>query len=135
MIRILLAEDNRGDIVLVQHALEEHHLKHELYVVKDGAAAIEYVERMGKPGEPPCPDIMLLDLNLPKADGPTILNEFRKHPECLETPVIAITSSDAPQDREVMAALGVSCYFKKPSDYDAFLQLGRVVRETLQNPS
>ena len=71
----------------------------------------------------------LLDLNLPKVDGPQVLREFRKHPECSDTPVIVITSSDAREDRARMEELRVARYFRKPSDYGAFLRLGAVVRE------
>ncbi|MGI8746636.1 MAG: response regulator [Bryobacteraceae bacterium] len=132
MLHILLAEDNRGDILLVQQALEEHHIPHELHVVTDGEEALHFVTRMGKPGEAPCPDVLLLDLNLPKADGYQVLSEFRQHPECAHTPVIVVTSSDAPKDRAGMAALGIARYFRKPSELDAFMQLGAVVREVVE---
>ena len=131
--RILLAEDNVGDILLVQQALEEHQIPHELHVVKDGGEALDFVARMGQPGEPPCPDIVLLDLNLPKADGSQVLSALRKHPECARTPVIAVTSSDAVRDRARMAELGVDRYFKKPSDLYEFLQLGAVVQEVIES--
>lgn len=128
---ILLAEDNLGDILLVQRALKEHHIEHELHVVRDGGEALAFVAHMGQPGETPCPDIVLLDLNLPKVDGPTVLKEFRKHPACARTPVIAVSSSDTQKDRAQMAELGVDRYFKKPSDLNAFLLLGAVVREVM----
>ena len=130
-LNILLAEDNRGDVLLVRQALEEHDIEHQLYVVQDGAQAIEFVAQMGKPGGVPCPDVILLDLNLPKADGPEILTEFRKHPECTTTPVIVVTSSDAIKDRARAAELGISRYFKKPSEFDEFMKLGAVVREVV----
>ncbi len=129
MMHILLAEDNLGDILLVRHALEEHHVSHELHVVKDGGEALAFLAGMGKPGKAPCPDVMLLDLNLPKVDGSQLLREFRKHPECAHTPVIVVTSSDAQADRKRMTELGVTRYFRKPSDLDAFLELGSVVKE------
>ena len=131
MLNILLAEDNPGDILLVKQALEEHRIGHELQVVEDGAAALNFIVRMGSPGNPPCPDVLLLDMNLTKVDGPRVLAEFRKHPQCLHTPVIVISSSDAQKDRERMAALGVARYFRKPSDLDAFMQLGAVVLEVV----
>jgi CheY-like chemotaxis protein len=131
VVHILLAEDNPGDVLLVQRALAEHHVEHELHVVRDGGQALAYVSRMGQPDGTPCPDVVLMDLNLPKADGPEILSEFRKHPQCAHTPVIAVTSSDMPQDRTQMAALGVDRYFRKPSDLDAFLELGAIVRAVI----
>lgn len=134
LLHILLAEDNHGDVFLVREALEAHQITHELHVVNDGQQALDYVVKMGKPGEVPCPDVLLLDLNLPKADGPTVLKEFRQHPECARTPVIVVTSSDAEKDRTRMMQLGISRYFRKPSDYEAYLQLGELVKDVV-NPA
>lgn len=131
MLQILLIEDNRGDVILVQHALEEHHLVYELQVVSDGEEALRFIQRMGSAGEPACPDLLLLDLNLPKIGGPEILGEFRKHPACVRTPVIVVSSSDAPRDRMKMDALGVSHYFRKPTEFDAFLGLGVIVKQVV----
>jgi CheY-like chemotaxis protein len=135
LLNILLAEDNRGDVLLVRQALVEKGIQHELHVVQDGEQALRFVARMGKPGEPPCPDVFLLDLNLPRVDGPQVLREFRQHPECTQTPVIVVTSSDAPKDRGEMAALGVTRYFRKPTDLDAYMELGAVVLEVVAGKS
>lgn len=132
-VRILLAEDNPGDILLVEQALDEYQVPHELHVVRDGDEALAFVARMGTAGGVPCPDLMLLDLNLPKVDGPEILTEFRKHPECTHTPVIVVTSSDTQRDRARVEGLNVSRYFRKPSDLAAFLQLGAVVKEVVEH--
>jgi CheY-like chemotaxis protein len=129
---ILLAEDNLGDIVMVQKALQEYHIPHRLHIVRDGAEALAFVSHIGEPGGSARPDLVLLDLNLPKVDGRQILTEFRKHPECFEAPVIVVSSSDAPRDRASMAELGIARYFRKPSDFDAFLRLGAVVREVME---
>ena len=131
MLHILLAEDNFGDVLLVEQALTEHQIDHELHVVKDGDEALHFLERMGEAGEPPCPDVLLLDLNLPKVDGPQVLQEFRKHPACAQTPVIVVTSSDAPKDRKRVEALGATAYFRKPSELTEFMRLGAVVKEVL----
>jgi chemotaxis family two-component system response regulator Rcp1 len=131
MLHILLAEDNLGDVLLVRRALDEHRIAHELHVVKDGGEAVNFVTHMGEPGGAPCPDVFLLDLNLPKVDGAEILTQFRKHPACAHTPVIAVSSSDMPKDRTQMAALGVDRYFKKPSNLTAFLELGALVRDVV----
>jgi CheY-like chemotaxis protein len=132
VLQILLAEDNPGDVLLVQEALHEHQIPHELHVVEDGAKALEYLAQLGKTDEAPCPDVMLLDLNLPKIDGTQVLAEFRKHPECVQMPVIVITSSGAQRDRARVSALGVARYFRKPSDFEEYLQLGAIVREVVQ---
>lgn len=132
MMQILLAEDNVADVLLVQQALEEHQIEHQLHVVKDGAAALDFLARMGTTDQLPCPDLLLLDLNLPKVDGAQVLAKFRQHPEGAQTPVIVVTSSDAQRDRELMASLGIARYFLKPSDLEAFMRLGAVVREVVK---
>jgi len=132
LLHILLAEDNRGDVLLVQQALAEHHIRHELHVVQDGEQAVRFIEQMGKSGGAPCPDLLLLDLNLPKVEGQQVLTEFRRHPECANTPVIVVSSSDAPRDRARIGELGVSRYFRKPSELDDFMKLGAVVREVVE---
>jgi CheY-like chemotaxis protein len=128
-LKILLAEDNLADVMLVRKALEEHNIPYDLHVVRDGEQALTFIATMGQPDGPACPDVVLLDVNLPKIEGAEILSEFRKHPLCAETPVIVITSSDAYRDRDQMAQLGIAYYFKKPFDLDEFLKLGAIVRE------
>jgi two-component system, chemotaxis family, response regulator Rcp1 len=132
-LRILLAEDNEADVVLVRYALQAHNILHQLHVIADGAKAIDFIVKIGRPGSAPSPDLMLLDLNLPTADGTEVLREFRKHPQCSSTPVIIVTSSDAPKDRARVAELGISHYFTKPSDWDAFMRLGEVVMRVAEN--
>ena len=127
---LLLAEDNLGDVLLVRQSLTEHGIEHELHVVENGAQAIDYMLQMGEPGTP-YPDLILLDMNLPRIDGPEVLREMRKYPECAETPVIVISSSDTPRDHVRVAGLGVTRYFRKPIDFEQFLELGAVVREVL----
>jgi len=126
-LRILLAEDNEADVLLVRYALQAHNVLHQLHVIDDGAKAIDFIVKMGRPDTAPCPDLMLLDLNLPIADGTEVLRELRRHPLGSSTPVIIVTSSDAPKDRARVAVLGISHYFTKPSDWEAFMRLGEVV--------
>lgn len=130
-IQILLAEDNRGDVLLVRQALREHGIEHEMHLVEDGEQAIAYVSRIGEDEGVPRPDLILLDLNLPKADGPQILDELRRHPSGEGTPVIVLTSSDAQKDRTRMTEMGIARYFRKPSDFDQFMELGAVIREVV----
>ena len=130
-LRILLAEDNRGDVLLVRESLREHQIEHELHVVQDGQEALDYVRRMGEPDQPPCPDVLLLDLNLPKGDGSDVLSELRRHPRYGATPVIVVTSSDSAQDRQRMTELGISYYFRKPTEYDEYIKLGGIVRQVV----
>ena len=128
MLKILLIEDNPGDVLLVQRALEEHHIPNQLKVIADGEQALRFVNDMGKHGEPPCPDVLVLDLNLPKADGLQVLRRFRSNDDCQTTPVIVVSSSDAPNDRESCAALGIDHYFRKPVDLNSYLLLGAIIK-------
>ena len=100
--------------------------------MQDGAQALEFITRIGGRGNVPCPDLVLLDINLPKKDGQQVLSELRRHPDCSHVSVIVVTSSDAARDRTRMAELRIDRYFKKPSDFDAFLQLGALVREVVE---
>jgi chemotaxis family two-component system response regulator Rcp1 len=130
--QILLAEDNRADVFLIEEALRLHGLVHELHLMSDGASVLKYLETVSSGEGGPVPDVVLLDLNLPKVDGLEVLKELRKCPQCRTTPVIIISSSDTPKDRQKMAALDIAHYFKKPSDFDTFMKLGQIVREVLQ---
>jgi CheY-like chemotaxis protein len=131
-INVLLVEDNLGDVLLVREAMDAHEIPYQLTVVSDGEEAVGYMTRMGKSAEEPCPDVLLLDLNIPKAEGADVLREFRRHPECMETPVIVLSSSDTPRDKAEVTALGVTHYFKKPTRFDAFLKLGALVKDTVE---
>lgn len=130
-IRILLAEDNLADVGMVREALNAHKIAHELHVTVNGEEALAFMARMGKPGEPGCPDILLLDLNLPRADGLDVLRELRRHPSCAAIPVIVMSSSDAPRDREAAGIHGVICYFAKPMSFEEFIELGQLIKDAL----
>jgi CheY-like chemotaxis protein len=132
LLHILLAEDNRGDVLLVRQALDAHHVRYELHVVQDGEQAVRFIGKMGKSDAAPCPDLLLLDLNLPKIEGQQVLAEFRKHPECAMTPVIVVSSSDAPRDKARIGELGISRYFRKPSELEDFMKLGAVILEVVE---
>src|SRR5579862_6965006 len=116
---------------MVRESLKAHKIAHALHVAVNGEEALAFIARMGKPEQPPYPDILLLDLNLPRADGLDVLREFRRHPACATTPVIVMSSSNAPRDRDAAGALDVTCYFAKPMSYEAFIQLGHLVKEAV----
>ncbi|MBV8820730.1 MAG: response regulator [Acidobacteriaceae bacterium] len=126
---IMLVEDNGADVLLVREALKQYGVQHELIVVQDGEEAIRCVSNLGENGCEKCPDLLLLDLNLPKADGVEILREFRNHKGCSDTQVIVVTSSNSPRDRARTAALGVNHFFTKPADLNEFMKLGFLVQE------
>lgn len=131
-VEVFLAEDNDGDVFLVDEALRVSGLEYRLHVAKDGSAVERFLERMGKHPDAPRPDVFLLDLNLPQGDGHEILNSFRAHPACSEVPVIIVTSSDSPKDRLRAEISGATKYFRKPSDLTEFMVLGTLVQEIVQ---
>ncbi len=131
-ITILLAEDNPGDVFLVRRALKKHNLEVKLVVVEDGKAALQYIDKMDQAdGSHSCPDLVLLDLNLPRAPGSRVLTRIRQSPHCSATPIIIVTSSDSPFDKEKAVQLGATDYFQKPGDLAGFMQLGLIVRNAL----
>ena len=121
---IFLAEDNRGDVYLIRKAIQDKGLPHRMFVAEDGEQASQYLESIGKGQQ--CPDIILLDLNLPKQEGHGLLRQLREHPDCRSKPVIVISSSDFPKDHELVEELGAT-FFRKPADLEEFLRIGDLV--------
>lgn len=128
---IILAEDNGGDTFLIQEALQQHNLTPQLKTVDNGESMILLIDEFDKEDSPACPDLILLDLNLPKRSGDEVLKHLRKSSRCPSTPVIVMTSSDSQEDRERATGLGVSAYFRKPSDLDGFMEIGLLIRQVL----
>ena len=126
-IHILLAEDNDADAAIIVLALQEYPLTHVLSRASDGEQAIHMIEELGEPNGSPCPDIFLLDLNMPKACGAEVLKVFRNHAGCRKVPVIIVSSSYSSKDKQQMAELGISSYFVKPMDLDEYMKLGEMV--------
>lgn len=129
-LRIAVAEDNRADVLLVQEALQHHRIEADLTVCRDGEEMFRAIEAV-EAGESVPPDLILLDLNLPKRSGQMVLARIRQSRVLAEIPVIIVTSSDATRDRASTAMLGASSYFRKPADYDEFLKLGELIRQTM----
>lgn len=132
---ILLVEDNPADAELVAEALAEAALECGLSVVRDGLQAIAFIERLDADPSSQCPDLVLLDLNLPKIGGVEVLNRVRLSPRCRDAKVLVISSSDTPVDRERSMRLGASEYFHKPSSLKQFMELGLKVRALLESPA
>jgi DNA-binding response OmpR family regulator len=128
---VLLVEDSPADANLVAVALEDAHLECNLLVMQDGAKAIDFIDRLDSGSGKDSPDIVLLDLNLPKASGTAVLERIRSSSRCGGAKVLIISSSDAPADRERAIGLGASDYFRKPSSLEQFLRLGPKVQEML----
>ena len=129
--QVLLAEDNPADTFLVHEALKQQALEYEMHVVDDGEKAFRFLDRVER-GEIPCPDVVLLDLNLPRKTGADVLARMRRAGLCQDVHVVVLTSSDAPQDRQAVVDLGANDYFRKPTDLDDFMKLGALVKRHLE---
>lgn len=132
--RIFLFEDNDADVFLVRMAIDQAGLPFALTVCTDGEEAMTAVQRI-ESGEMESPDLLLLDMNLPRFGGDEILDRMRKGAKGRSFKVIVITSSDSPADRERARSLAVEHYFRKPVDLEEFLKLGQVVRAALMKRS
>ena len=121
-IEILLVEDNPGDERLTREALKEGKVYHKLHWAKDGVEAMEFLHRRGKYRDAPRPDIILLDLNLPKKDGREVLQEIKDDPDLRHIPVIVLTTSQAEEDVLRSYQLHANAYVTKPVDFEGFIE-------------
>jgi chemotaxis family two-component system response regulator Rcp1 len=127
---IFLAEDNPADAGLVRRALEEHGVEGELLVIADGETAIAFIQAIDIEASP-CPDLAIVDLNLPKKPGRAVLERIRRSAHCRHIPVVILSSSDAERDKTDAARFGASRYIRKPSRLDDFLSLGSIFKAAL----
>ncbi len=130
---ILLIEDAEADVFLVREALKNVGLDFELNVLDDGEKAIQFIDELDRQPAASCPQLVLLDLNLPKRSGDQILAHMRHSERCKDIPVVVVTSSDSPRDKAEMSRLGATRYFRKPSRLDEFMRLGPLVRDLVGN--
>lgn len=119
----LLVEDNPGDVRLTCEALTESKVKNNLNIVGDGMEAMAFLHREGKYADAPRPDVILLDLNLPKKNGLEVLAEIKADATLKRIPVVIITSSEAEQDILKTYDLHVNCYVNKPVDLEQFIKV------------
>jgi two-component system, chemotaxis family, response regulator Rcp1 len=124
-IKILLVEDNPADADLTRENLESSKIPHELYHVVDGEEAMAFLRSEGAYADAPCPDLILLDLNLPKKDGREVLTELKADPNLRRIPVVVLTSSEAEEDVLRSYELQASAYITKPVDLAG---LGKIVK-------
>ena len=120
-VEILLVEDNPGDVRLTQEALKEGKVYNNLHWAKDGVEALEFLQRQGQHANAPRPDIILLDLNLPKKDGREVLAEIKKDDRLKHIPVVVLTTSKADEDVLRSYELHANCYVTKPVDLEKFI--------------
>ena len=128
-IDILLVEDDPGDIRLTREALKGSKLLHDINVVEDGVAALDYLRRRSPYEHAVRPDLVLLDLNLPRMDGREVLAVMKQDPALRAIPVVILTTSQAEEDVLRAYNLNANCYVTKPVDFDQFMRIVRTIEE------
>jgi two-component system, chemotaxis family, response regulator Rcp1 len=129
---ILIVEDNVADVFLIRTALEAANVQAELHIVKDGEQAIHFFNAADADSTAPRPALVILDINLPRKQGGEVLQDMRSSSRCRDALVMVVSTSDSARDRDEMAKLGVSGYFRKPSTYEEFMKLGDIVKMLLE---
>lgn len=128
-INILLVEDNPGDVRLTVEALREGKVHNQLRVARDGVEALAFLRQEGEFAEAPRPDVILLDLNLPKKDGREVLAEIKADERLRRIPVVVLTTSKAEEDILRSYALHANCYVTKPVDLEQFITVVRSIED------
>ena len=124
-IEVLLVEDDPGDVVLTKEAFADNKVGNNLHVVSDGEEALRFLRQEGEFAESPRPDLILLDLNLPRKDGREVLEEVKEDPELRRIPVVVLTTSEAEEDILRSYHLHANAYVAKPVDFDQFIKVVR----------
>jgi chemotaxis family two-component system response regulator Rcp1 len=128
-IEILLVEDNIGDIRLTEEALKESNLIVNLSIARDGVEAMEFLRGEGTHANAPAPDLILLDLNLPRKDGREVLQEIKNDADLKRIPVVVLTTSQAESDIITTYGFHANCYINKPVDMDQFIKIVKMLEE------
>lgn len=126
-IHILLVEDSPADVRLTQEVLRDAKIANQLHVVNDGEAAMDFLRQQGDYADRPRPDLVLLDLNLPRKDGREVLAELKEDPALRTIPVIVLTTSSAEGDVVRSYELAAACFITKPIDLDEFIRVVRSI--------
>ena len=128
-VEILLVEDNPGDVRLTEEGLRSANLKAKLHVARDGVEAMEFLRRQCGFEHAPRPDLILLDLNLPRMSGQEVLAEIRNDPQLDVIPVAVLTTSGSVEDVISSYKLNANCYIKKPVNFDEFVRVVKMIEE------
>lgn len=128
-ITILMAEDNATDIMLTKEALAHAKVINTLHVVEDGQEALDFLHRRGQYAKMPRPDLILLDLNMPRKNGQEVLAEIKEDDELKHIPVVVLTTSKAEEDVLKAYGLFANCYVIKPVDFDVFAEVVRSIQQ------
>jgi CheY-like chemotaxis protein len=126
-IEVLLVEDDEGDVLMTREALAEGKVLNRLHVVGDGVEALAFVRQEGSHADARRPDLILLDLNLPKKDGRQVLEEIKSDPDLRRIPVVVLTTSEAEEDVLRSYELYANAYVTKPVDFDRFVEVIRQI--------
>ena len=126
-IEILLVEDSPSDTDLTLEALKDFKVRNHVSVVEDGVMALQFLRREGAYAEAPRPDLIMLDLNLPRKDGREVLAEIKKDDDLKPIPIVVLTTSRADQDILRAYQLNANCYITKPVDFNQFLEVVRCI--------
>jgi chemotaxis family two-component system response regulator Rcp1 len=128
-VEVLLVEDNPGDVRLTQEALRDNKMHNNLHVVEDGIEALAFLRREGRYSGCPRPDLILLDLNLPRKDGREVLAEIKADEGLRRIPVVVLTTSKAEEDILRAYDLSANCYVTKPVDFEQFIHVVRSIED------
>jgi two-component system response regulator len=128
-IEILLVEDSATDVMLAEEALSEAKVCNNLSVVKDGVEAMSFLRKEREYSEVPRPDLILLDLNMPRKDGREVLAEVKADEQLRQIPVVILTTSDAQEDVHKVYGLHANCYIKKPVDFEQFANVVQAIEQ------
>jgi CheY-like chemotaxis protein len=126
-IEILLVEDDPGDVLMTQEALEHHKVRNTLHVASDGVEAMKFVRREAPYENAPRPGLILLDLNLPRKNGQEVLAELKQSPDLRVIPVVVLTTSEAEEDILRSYNLHANAYITKPVDFERFVEVVRQI--------
>jgi CheY-like chemotaxis protein len=128
-IEVLLVEDDPGDVVLIQEAFEDNKVRNRLHCVSDGVDALRFLRRQDEFADAPRPDLILLDLNLPRKDGREVLAEVKTDEQLQQIPVVVLTTSKLEEDVLRSYKLHANAYVTKPVDFDRFIEVVRQIDE------
>lgn len=129
MIQVLLVEDDAGDVLMTREAFEDNKVANTLHVVGDGVAAMEFLRKEGEYADSPTPDLVLLDLNLPRMDGREVLAAVKADATLRQIPIVVLTTSEAEEDVLRSYALHANAYVTKPVDFERFIEVVRKIDE------
>jgi DNA-binding response OmpR family regulator len=132
--RILVIEDNRSDVFLLQRALHQQNLRFELIHLLSGSDALTFIRRQGAYADAAVPSLILLDLNLSKYTGEDILREIRGTSELAGVPVCVWSSSRSPRDEAMLKDLGIARFITKPAGLDQFMEIGKTIKDLVAVP-